>query len=74
MTHTLITLSRHSHQYREFTIVRHPKTAVNPIVHYHLWLDNNSFGKVDTLEQATGYIDCRAGFHFVFFVINKINI
>lgn len=57
MTHTLITLSRHSHQYREFTIVRHPKTAVNPIVHYHLWLDNNSFGKVDTLEQATSYID-----------------
>ncbi|AWK13888.1 hypothetical protein SK355_11350 [Candidatus Fukatsuia symbiotica] len=57
MIHSLTTLSRHSHQYREFVIIRHPKTVTNLVNRYHLWFNNHSFGKVDTLEQATKHID-----------------
>ncbi|MEA9445065.1 hypothetical protein SK355_07270 [Candidatus Fukatsuia symbiotica] len=57
MTHTPTPISRHSQEYRGFTLVRLPKTVTQPITRYHLWLGDQSFGKVDTVAQATDYID-----------------
>ncbi|WP_119797604.1 MULTISPECIES: hypothetical protein [Candidatus Fukatsuia] len=50
-------ISRHSQEYRGFTLVRLPRTVAQPITRYHLWLGDRSFGKVDTVAQATDYID-----------------
>ncbi|WP_339057946.1 hypothetical protein [Candidatus Regiella endosymbiont of Tuberolachnus salignus] len=57
MTHPTTSINRHSKAYRGFTITYLPKTATQPMSRYHLWLDNQSFGKVDALAQATDYID-----------------
>ncbi|WP_342221603.1 hypothetical protein [Candidatus Fukatsuia endosymbiont of Tuberolachnus salignus] len=57
MIHIPSPISRHSQEYRGFTLVRLPRTAAQPMIRYHLWLGDQSFGKVDTLVQATDYIN-----------------
>lgn len=43
--------------YRGFTIIKLPRKAVTPITRYHVWLDDQSFGKFDAMAEAVKYID-----------------
>lgn len=47
--------------YRGFTIIKLPRKAVTPITRYHVWLDDQSFGKFDVMAEATHYIDLLKG-------------
>lgn len=43
--------------YRGFTIIKLPRKAMNPVTRYHVWLDDQSFGKFDAMAEAVKYID-----------------
>lgn len=43
--------------YRGFTIIKLPRKTVTPITRYHVWLDDQSFGKFDAMAEAVKYID-----------------
>ncbi|WGL93974.1 hypothetical protein [Arsenophonus nasoniae] len=50
-------LTTHSFIYRDFVIVKLPRKAITPITRYHVWYENNSFGKFDAMDHAQKYID-----------------
>ncbi|KAB7730615.1 hypothetical protein KEP48_05795 [Proteus mirabilis] len=51
-------ITEHSFMYRGFTIIKLPRKAVTPITRYHVWLlDDQSFGKFDSMAEAVKYID-----------------
>ena len=50
-------ITEHSFMYRGFTIIKLPRKAVTPITRYHVWLDDQSFGKFDAMAEAVKYID-----------------
>ena len=54
-------ITEHSFMYRGFTIIKLPRKAVTPITRYHVWLDDQSFGKFDAMAEATNYIDLLKG-------------
>ncbi|EGT3590791.1 MULTISPECIES: hypothetical protein [Proteus] len=54
-------ITEHSFMYRGFTIIKLPRKAVTPITRYHVWLDDQSFGKFDAMAEATHYIDLLKG-------------
>lgn len=54
-------ITEHSFMYRGFTIIKLPRKAVTPITRYHVWLDDQSFGKFDAMAEATKYIDLLKG-------------
>ncbi len=54
-------ITEHSFMYRGFTIIKLPRKAVTPITRYHVWLDDQSFGKFDAMVEATKYIDLLKG-------------
>ncbi|QAV24730.1 hypothetical protein [Proteus hauseri] len=54
-------ITEHSFLYRGFTIIKLPRKAVTPITRYHVWLDDQSFGKFDAMAEATNYIDLLKG-------------
>lgn len=54
-------ITEHSFLYRGFTIIKLPRKAVKPITRYHVWLDDQSFGKFDAMAEATNYIDLLKG-------------
>ena len=54
-------ITEHSFMYRDFTIIKLPRKAVTPITRYHVWLDDQSFGKFDAMAEATKYIDLLKG-------------
>ncbi|EPS1554492.1 hypothetical protein ACVB0D_000519 [Proteus mirabilis] len=54
-------ITEHSFMYRGFTIIKLPRKAVTPITRYHVWLDDQSFGKFDVMAEATHYIDLLKG-------------
>lgn len=54
-------ITEHSFMYRGFTIIKLPRKAVTPITRYHVWLDDQSFGKFDAMAEAIKYIDLLKG-------------
>jgi hypothetical protein len=54
-------ITEHSFMYRGFTIIKLPRKAVTPMTRYHVWLDDQSFGKFDAMAEATKYIDLLKG-------------
>lgn len=57
-------ITEHSFLYRGFTIIKLPRKAMNPVTRYHIWLDDQSFGKFDAMAEAIKYIDLLKGdFH-----------
>lgn len=54
-------ITEHSFMYRGFTIIKLPRKTVTPITRYHVWLDDQSFGKFDAMAEATHYIDLLKG-------------
>ncbi|WP_371746007.1 hypothetical protein [Proteus mirabilis] len=54
-------ITEHSFMYRGFTIIKLPRKAVTPITRYHVWLDDQSFGKFDAMAEAMHYIDLLKG-------------
>ncbi|AKP32138.1 hypothetical protein [Yersinia aleksiciae] len=57
MKYTLTIISRHSSAYRGFVITHRPRTAMNPITRYEVFLGEQSFGLLDAQALATGFID-----------------
>ncbi|CRG52476.1 MULTISPECIES: hypothetical protein [Yersinia pseudotuberculosis complex] len=55
--HALTIISRHSSAYRGFVITHRPRTAINPITRYEVFLGEQSFGLLDAQALATGFID-----------------
>lgn len=54
-------ITEHSFMYRGFTIIKLPRKAMNPVTRYHVWLDDQSFGKFDAMAEAIKYIDLLKG-------------
>lgn len=54
-------ITEHSFLYRGFTIIKLPRKAMNPVTRYHVWLDDQSFGKFDAMAEAIKYIDLLKG-------------
>ncbi|HGN1382100.1 hypothetical protein H7F13_08660 [Proteus vulgaris] len=54
-------ITEHSFLYRGFTIIKLPRKAINPVTRYHVWLDDQSFGKFDAMAEAIKYIDLLKG-------------
>ena len=54
-------ITTHSFMYRGFTIIKLPRKAMNPVTRYHVWLDDQSFGKFDAMAEAINYIDLLKG-------------
>lgn len=54
-------ITEHSFMYHGFTIIKLPRKTVTPITRYHVWLDDQSFGKFDSMAEATHYIDSLKG-------------
>ncbi|HDV7145544.1 TPA: hypothetical protein RJ113_000781 [Yersinia enterocolitica] len=55
--HALTIISRHSSAYRGFIITHRPRTTVNPIACYEIFLGEQSFGLLDAQALATSFID-----------------
>ena len=58
----LVRYKSHCYIYRGFNIYVLPRNVTRKITQYHVMLSDgadsfNSFGKVDALAQATGFID-----------------
>lgn len=60
--YSLVRYKSHCYIYRGFNIYVLPRNVTRKITQYHVMLSDgvdgfNSFGKVDALAQATGFID-----------------
>lgn len=60
--YSLVRYKSHYYIYRGFNIYVLPRNVTRKITQYHVMLSDgadsfNSFGKVDALAQATGFID-----------------
>lgn len=55
--YALTIISRHSSTYRGFVITHRPRTVINPIARYEVFLGEQSFGLLDAQALATGFID-----------------